>query len=75
MIGAYALPFGLQYLDVDFAFPLVAVVSTYICLMELISAIENLGEVNPIIKKLFAPYLEKLKSKSEDMVDKNKKGK
>lgn len=73
IVGSYALPFGLQYLDVDFAFPLVGVVGTYICLMELISAIENLGEVNPIINKFFAPYLEKLKGKSEDMVDKNKK--
>ena len=75
IVGSYALPFGLQFLDVNFSFPLVGVVGTYICLMELISAIENLGEVNPIINKFFAPYLEKLKSKSEDMVDKNKKGK
>ena len=73
MVGSYALPFGLQYLNVDFAFPLVGVVDSYICLMELISAIENLGEVNPIINKFFAPYLEKLKNTSDDMVNKNKK--
>lgn len=73
IVGAYALPFGLQYLEVDFKLPVLGVVAIYICLMETISAIENLCEVNPIINKFFAPYLEKLKGTSEDMVNKNKK--
>lgn len=77
--GAYALPFGLQYLEVDFKLPVFGVVAIYICLMETISAIENLCEVNPIINKFFAPYLDKLKgnveviTKEREQKDKNKK--
>lgn len=79
--GAYVLPIGLQHLDVDFKLPVLGVVAAYICLMEAISAIENLCEVNPIIKKFFAPYLDKLKSNAENMTkereqkDKSTKGK
>lgn len=79
--GAYALPIGLQHLDVDFKLPVLGVVAAYICLMEAISAIENLCEVNPIFKKFFAPYLDKLKSNAENMTkereqkDKSTKGK
>lgn len=81
MVGSYALPFGLQYLEVDFKLPVLGVVAIYICLMETISAIENLCEVNPIINKFFAPYLDKLKSNAENMTkereqkDKSTKGK
>lgn len=79
--GAYALPFGLQYLEVDFKLPVLGVVAVYICLMEAISAIENLCEVNPIINKFFAPYLDKLKGNAESITkerekkDKSTKGK
>lgn len=81
IVGAYALPFGLQYLEVDFKLPVLGVVAIYICLMETISAIENLCEVNPIINKFFAPYLDNLKSNAESMTkereqkDKSTKGK
>lgn len=79
--GAYALPFGLQYLEVDFKLPVLGVVAVYICLMETISAIENLCEVNPIINKFFAPYLDNLKDSAESITkerekkDKSTKGK
>ena len=81
IVGAYALPFGLQYLEVDFKLPVLGVVAVYICLMEAISAIENLCEVNPIINKFFAPYLDKLKGTAESITkegekkDKSTKGK
>lgn len=68
IVGAYALPFGLKYLDVDFKLPVLGVVAVYICLMELISAIENLCEVNPIINKFFAPYLDKLKGNADEFI-------
>lgn len=66
VVGAFAAPFGLQYLQVEFKLPLLECVGVYICLMEVISAIENLCEVNPKLNKLFAPYLEKLKKKDDD---------
>lgn len=40
--------------------PLLGVVATYICLTEIVSILENLGEINPLLKKLYGPYLEKL---------------
>ena len=33
----------------------------YICLMESVSALENIGEVNPALANILRPYLEKLK--------------
>lgn len=40
---------------------LVSAFGIYICTLELISIIENLSEVNPILSGFFKPYLEKLK--------------
>lgn len=65
VVGAFAAPYGLQQMQVDFKLPLLEGVGVYICLMETISAIENLCEVNPKLNKLFAPYLEKLKKKDD----------
>ncbi len=46
--------------------PLLGVVTTYVCLTEFVSILENLGEINPTLKKLYGPYLEKLHGKVED---------
>lgn len=47
-------------------------VCAYICIMEFISIIENLCELNPALAKFFTPYLQKLnQNESED----NKNGK
>lgn len=62
-VGALLLQFGADYIKLDIVLPLLPVVGTYICVMELISIIENLCEVNPTLNKLFKPYLEKLKDK------------
>lgn len=59
------LQYGGNKIDLGFDLPVVPVVSVYICLMEFISVIENLCEVNPHLKKLFGKYLEKAKGKEE----------
>lgn len=51
----------MPYLELNIDLPLLPFVSTYIVVMELISIIENLSEMNDKIKRLFEPYLEKLK--------------
>lgn len=61
--GCYLLQWGCRYIDLGFEIPLLIPVAIYICLMELISCIENICVVNPQLNELFAPYLEKLKKK------------
>ncbi len=61
VFGTGLLEYGVQYVNIGIDIPLLPVVSAYICIMELISCMENLAEVNPILGKLFKPYLEKLK--------------
>ena len=63
VFGTGLLEYGIQYVNIGIDIPLLGVVSAYICVMELISCMENLAEVNPALGKLFQPYLEKLKQK------------
>lgn len=63
IVGAYFLEYAIEYVDIGLQVPVLVCVSTYLCIMELISIIENLAEVNPGLNKLFKPYLEKLKAK------------
>ena len=72
VIGAGLLEYGISYVDIGINVSLLPIVSAYICVMELISCMENLGEVNPDLLKLFKPYLEKLKERDEN--GENRKG-
>ena len=60
------LYYGAIYAGIEIPFPMIEVVASYICVMEVISAIENLCEVNPDLFKLFQPYLKKLKGADDD---------
>ena len=60
------IQYGGQYIHMGIELPVVAVVSSYICLMEFISVIENLCEVNPHLAKVFEKYLKKAKEKEEE---------
>lgn len=64
--GAALVEFGMAYFNTTIEIPMVGAVSTYICVMELISILENLSDVNPALAKLFKPYLEKLKDKGDE---------
>lgn len=68
-VGSALLEHGVHYIELNVDLPLLGVVSVYICLMELISIIENLCAVNSKLNNLFIPYLKKLKG-----ADKNEKG-
>lgn len=63
VVGSGLLQYGIKYVNLGVDVPLLTVVSVYICVMELVSILENLAEVNPALAKLFKPYLEKLKGK------------
>ena len=63
--GAGLFEYGCSYFEFGFSVPMVGAVTTYICIMEFISIMENLSAVNPNLAKLFKPYLEKLKERND----------
>lgn len=64
-IGAYLLEYGMNYINLGIDVPLLKATTAYICLMELVSILENLADINPILGRFFKPYLEKLKTKDD----------
>ena len=71
VLGSYGLEYAITYIDLGIDIPVFKCVIGYICLMELISIVENLCEVNPQLNKLFAPYLEKMKGESDNVTKRN----
>ena len=70
IIGCGLLEYGMNYIDLGIDIPFLKPVAVYICIMELISIIENICEVNEPLRKLFTPYLSKLKNiNKEDKTD------
>lgn len=65
LVGSYLLMLATSYINLGIELPLLAVVSVYICTMELVSIIENICEVNPHMFGVFSPYLNKLKQKGD----------
>lgn len=70
VVGAALLERAMSVLEFGVELPAVKAVAIYICLMELVSIIENLCELNPTMRKFFKPYLEKIKNE-EDSKDGN----
>lgn len=61
----YLADYAMQYVDLGFSFPAAATICTLIILTEAISVLENLGQINPDLVKLVAPFLSALNSKKE----------
>lgn len=66
VIGSALLEHGIKYINLNIDVPLLTAVSAYICVLELISVIENLCAINEKLRKLFTPYLKKLKGANND---------
>lgn len=66
IFGSGLLDYGIIYVDIGINIAILPIVVSYICIMELISCMENLAEINPTLSKLFAPYLEKLKERKDE---------
>lgn len=58
---AYFIEYAVVYVNIGVDIPTVAAVTVYVCIMELISILENICAVNPQMCALFKPYLDKLK--------------
>lgn len=61
MAVAYFVEYAVVYINIGVDVPAVPAVTVYICIMELISILENICAVNPQMCALFKPYLDKLK--------------
>jgi len=66
VVGAGLLQYGASFINLGVEIPALIGVASYICLMELISIIENLALVNPQLYSFFKPFLTKLKSEKDD---------
>ena len=62
----WIIDFSLAYSGINIDLKIAGALCIYISIMELISVLENLGEVNPKLKKFLQPYLEKLRGETED---------
>ena len=62
----YLADYAIDYVDLGFNFPAAATICTLIILTEAISVLENLGQINPDLVKLVAPFLSVLNSKKEE---------
>lgn len=61
MIAAYGLEYAAVELNLGWDIPAAGAAIAYVCIMEGVSIMENLCELSPGLRKLFGPYLEKLK--------------
>lgn len=61
IVVAYFIEFSVAYIHLGVNIPAAAAVAGYICVMEIISIMENVCAVNPELCALLKPYLEKLK--------------
>ena len=61
----YLADYAMDYVDMGFSFPAAATICTLIIVTEAISVLENLGQINPDLVKLVAPFLSALNKKEE----------
>ena len=66
----YIFEYMLPLIHIDLGLPLVAIVGTYIVIMELSSVIENIGSINPSLalklSSIFADFIGKDKESDEE---------
>lgn len=61
----YLADYAMGYVDMGFNLPAAATICTLIIVTEAISILENLGQINPNLVKLAAPFLSALNKKEE----------
>lgn len=59
----YLADYAMDYVDMGFNLPAAATICTLIIITEAISVLENLGQINPDMVKLVAPFLSALNKK------------
>ena len=61
----YLADYAMVYVNMGFDFPAAATICTLVIVTEAISVLENLGQINPDLVKLIAPFLSVLNKKEE----------
>lgn len=59
----YLADYAMNYVNMGFSLPAAATICTLIIVTEAISVLENLGQINPDLVKLVAPFLSALNKK------------
>lgn len=62
----YVLDFAMNYVDIGVKIPAAASICTLVILTEGISILENIGEINPDMVKMIAPFLSALNGKKDE---------
>lgn len=67
----YIFEYMLPKINIDLGLPVVAIVGTYIVIMELSSVIENIGAINPQLStKLSTIFADFIKNENKDISEK-----
>lgn len=61
----YLADYAMDYVNMGFSLPAATTICTLIIVTEAISVLENLGQINPDLVKLVAPFLSALNKKEE----------
>lgn len=61
----YLADYAMSYVNMGFNFPAAVSICTLVIVTEAISVLENLGQINPDLVKLIAPFLSALNKKEE----------
>lgn len=61
----YLIDYALAYVDMGINIPAAISICTLVIMTEAISVLENLGDINPEMVALVAPFLDTLKDKKE----------
>lgn len=59
----YLADYAMSYVNMGFNFPAATTICTLVIVTEAISVLENLGQINPDLVKLVAPFLSALNKK------------
>lgn len=59
----YLADYAMNYVNIGFNLPAAATICTLVIITEAISVLENLGQINPDLVKLVAPFLSVLNKK------------
>lgn len=61
----YLADYAMNYVNMGFNLPAAVTICTLVIITEAISVLENLGQINPDLVKLVAPFLSALNKKEE----------
>lgn len=65
MVFGWLVDYAQAYVDLGFSVPIALTLCIAVIVMECISILENIGQLNPDLVKIVSPFLEKLNGKDK----------